>query len=175
MTTATKDSDQVDNLASVDTTVNPGVVTVTNVSTGNIAVAIPNGTVEIPLAVSVPDGVILDLEATVRLNHTYDADLEIAVVGPDGTPISLSVRRGGSSDNFGTGSNNCSGTPTVFDDEADTAIAAGAAPFAGTFRPEHLLSNFHGGDPNGTWKLRVTDRKPSDVGIVGCFRLTITH
>ena len=73
------------------------------------------------------------------------------------------------------GANDCSGTPTVFDDAAATAISAGTAPFAGTFRPESPLSAFNGKAVTGTWKLRATDTAALDTGTVGCVQLQITR
>ena len=144
-------------------------------STGNIAVPIPDvSTVDIPI--SVPDsGSITDLNVKVRLNHTFDGDLEIRLIAPDGTMVLLSDNRGGTGDNYGTGANDCSGTHTVFDDSAATAISAGIAPYAGSFRPEQPLSAFNGKNQIGTWKLRVTDTASQDVGTVGCVQLEITR
>jgi subtilisin-like proprotein convertase family protein len=144
-------------------------------SSGNIAVPIPDvSTVEVPI--TVPDsGLVQDVNVRVRLNHTFDGDLDISLVHPDGTVILLSNNRGGSGQNFGTGANNCSGTPTVFDDEAAVAIAAGVAPFAASFRPDTALSGLDGKLSAGTWKLRVADTAALDVGTIGCVTLEITR
>ena len=144
-------------------------------STGNIAVEIPDlSTVEIPINVT-ESGTIADVNARVRLNHTFDGDLLLELVGPDGTTVLLSNKRGSSGDNFGSGANACSGTHTVFDDSAATAISAGSAPFAGTFRPEEPLSAFNGRAMMGMWTLRVTDTFSGDTGIVGCVQLETTR
>jgi subtilisin-like proprotein convertase family protein len=147
--------------------------TTASYSSGNIAVPIPDqGSVDVPL--SVPDvGVVSDVNARVRLNHTFDGDLVISLVHPDGTVLPLSTNRGGSGQNYGTGGNDCSGTHTVFDDAAAAPISAGVAPFAGTFRPESPLSAFNGKASNGTWILRVADTAALDVGTIGCFQLEI--
>jgi subtilisin-like proprotein convertase family protein len=177
--TATFDlQDGANNLGTVSFTMQVGAVggaVVNNYSSGNIAVPIPDvATVDVPI--NVPDsGVVQDVNVRVRLNHTFDGDLEISLVHPDGTVITLSNNRGGSGDNFGTGANDCSGTPTVFDDEAGTAISAGTAPFAGSFRPESPLSGLDGKPSNGTWKLRVADQAALDVGTIGCVTLEITR
>ena len=131
-------------------------------------------TVEVPL--NVPDtGSITDVNVKVRLNHTFDGDLELRLVAPDGTTVLLSDNRGGSGDNFGTGANDCSGTPTVFDDSAASAISTGVAPFAGSFKPETPLSALNGKNSAGTWKLRVSDTAAADVGTVFCFQLEISR
>jgi subtilisin-like proprotein convertase family protein len=61
----------------------------------------------------------------------------------------------------------------VFDDAAATTIAAGVAPFAGSFKPESPLSAFNGKPSNGTWKLHVVDTANEDVATVGCVTLEI--
>ncbi|MGH9800385.1 MAG: HYR domain-containing protein, partial [Blastocatellia bacterium] len=141
----------------------------------NIAVAInDNSSVDVPITVS-DTGVVQDVNVRVRLDHTFDADLDISLVAPNGTIVNLSSGNGGGNDNYGSGTNNCSGTPTVFDDSAATAITAGTAPFAGTFRPEQVLSTVNGLNVNGIWKLRVADTASLDVGTIGCVTLEITR
>jgi subtilisin-like proprotein convertase family protein len=151
------------------------VVTITNsYSSGPIAAPIFDlRTVDIPVTVNDP-GLISDLNVRLRLNHTADIDLVLTLIGPDGTSVPLSLNRGGPNDNFGTGTNDCSGVPTVFDDQAPIAISAGAAPFAGSFRPESPLAVFNGKPVAGTWILRVDDTSGNDSGTVGCVTLEIT-
>lgn len=170
-----------------DGTTNHGTVTYTmsigalgppataSYSSGDIAVPILDvATVEVPIVV--PDtGVVSDINVRIRLNHTFDGDLVISLVHPDGTAVVLAGNRGGAGDNFGTGTNNCSGTPTVFDDSAANPISAGVAPFAGTFRPDQALSALNGKPSNGTWRLRVADVFALDVGTIGCVTLEITR
>lgn len=170
--------DGATNLGTVTFTLQVGAVggAVTNTySTGNIAVPIPDvSSVDVPI--NVPDnGVVQDVNVRVRLNHTFDGDLDISLVHPDGTAILLSNNRGGAGDNFGTGANDCAGTPTIFDDEAGATIASGVAPFAGTFRPDTPLSGLDGKTTVGTWKLRVADTAALDVGTIGCVTLEINR
>ena len=170
--------DGANNLGTVTFTFQVGTLgppTTSTYSSGNIAVPIIDlGTVEVPI--NVPDtGVVQDVNVRVRLNHTFDGDLVISLVAPDNTAITLSGNRGGAGDNFGTGANDCSGTPTVFDDAAANPISAGTPPFAGTFRPDVPLSGMNGKSVNGTWKLRVADTAGLDVGIIGCFTMEITR
>ncbi len=148
---------------------------VTNYSSGAVAAPITDGaTVDIPI--NVPDVfTVSDVNVKLRLNHTADIDLEITLIGPDGTSVGLSNNRGDIGDNFGTGANNCSGVPTVFDDSAPTAISAGTAPFAGSFRPESPLSAFNGKPANGVWRLRITDVFGGDSGTFGCVQLEIAR
>jgi subtilisin-like proprotein convertase family protein len=178
--TATFDlQDGATNLGTVSYTFTLGILgvgtTTASYSTGNIAVPIPDvSSVDIPINVS-DTGSITDINVRVRLNHTFDGDLELRLIAPDGTTVLLSDNRGGGGDNFGTGANDCSGTHTVFDDSAASAISGGVAPFAGSFRPEQPLSALNGKNSDGTWKLRVTDTANLDVGTVGCVELEITR
>jgi subtilisin-like proprotein convertase family protein len=142
---------------------------------GNIAAPIPDiNTVDIPINVT-DIGVVSDVNVKLRLNHTADIDLVITLIAPDGTSVDLARRRGGSGDNFGTGTNDCSGVPTIFDDSAPIGIGSGTAPFAGSFRPDSPLSAFNGKSLNGQWVLRVADVDVNDVGTVGCVTLDIAR
>jgi subtilisin-like proprotein convertase family protein len=144
-------------------------------STGSIATALPDlAAVDIPIVVS-GAGTVADINAKFRLNHTFDGDLVISLIAPDGTAAILSNSRGSTGDNFGSGANDCSGTPVTFDDGAATAIASGIAPFASAFRPDELLSIFNGHSMNGTWKLRVSDVGSLDVGTLFCAQLEISQ
>ncbi len=129
-------------------------------------------TIEVPITVTDP-GIIGDVNVRLRLDHTFDGDLDIFLVGPDGTTVELSTDNGESNDNFGSGPNNCSGAFTVFDDSASAAITSGSAPFVGTFRPEGRLSDFNGKGVSGVWKLRISDDATGDSGTFGCWQLEI--
>lgn len=144
-------------------------------SSGNLAVPITdNNTVDIPIIVT-DTGTVGDVNVAVRLNHTFDGDLQLRLIAPDGTIVNLATNRGALGDNYGTGANDCSGTPTVFDDSAATAISLGVAPFSGTFRPESPLAALNGKQMNGVWILRVRDTANLDQGTIGCVKLEISH
>ncbi len=108
---------------------------------------------------------ISDVNVNLTLNHTFDSDLIITLIGPDGTRIILSAFEGGAGDNF---------TNTVFDDEATTDIFAGAAPFSGAFIPEEALSVLQGLSPNGTWSLEIEDAAGADAGTLVAWSLDIS-
>jgi subtilisin-like proprotein convertase family protein len=170
--TSDKDTSTANNSKSLTTKVLSSGTTNTY-STGNLAVAIPDdGSVEVPVDVTT-DGTILKAVALVRLNHTWDADLSISLISPAGTEVALSSGNGGNGDNYGSGTNDCSGTPTSFNDVAATSITAGTVPFAGAFRPEEPLSAFAGENQEGGWILRIADTAASDIGTVGCVQLRI--
>ncbi len=131
-------------------------------------VSIPdNNSTGASVTVSVPDAnTIVDVNAKVNVTHTYDGDITLSLIGPDGTTVALSGRRGGSGDNF---------TNTVFDDQATTAIASGSPPFTGSFRPDQPLSVFNGRSAAGTWTLKAVDGAGSDVGTIVGFELQLTY
>ena len=147
-------------------------------STGNIAVPIAdNTTVDVPITVA-QNGAVGDINVKVRLNHTFDADLTLTLIAPSGTQVVLAANEDnatGGGDNYGTGTNDCAGVPTIFDDAAATSITAADPPFAGTFKPESPLSAMNGESVNGTWKLRVNDNANLDTGAVGCVTLDINR
>ncbi len=154
-----------------------GVLVTNNYSSGNVAVPVPDN---LPAGVDIPITVtdvmtLSDVNVSIRVNHTFDGDLNISLIHPDNTSVPLSLRRGSGGDNFGTGANDCSGVGTVFDDQALTLISAGAAPFSGSFKPETLLSALNGKPSNGTWKLHVADAVATDTGTVGCFKLELNR
>ena len=136
--------------------------------------AIPDlGSTESVVAVSGFSGQVAKVVAKVHITHTYDRDLRLILIGPDGTSVLLADRRGGNGDGYGT---SCSSF-TVFDDAASTAIGSGTAPFAGSFRPEQPLSVFSGvsaAGVNGNWRLHVSDSEGLDVGTLQCWTLEVT-
>ncbi len=118
--------------------------------------------------------VLSDVDVQVRINHTYDKDLILALQHPDGSEVLLVNRRGRSNDNFGTGA--CgAGTNTTFDQSAATSITNGSAPFAGTYRPEGSLAAFNGKPLNGTWRLRMTDAYAKNGGTNLCWSIRATY
>ena len=132
--------------------------------TSTTSPAIPDRqTINVPISVPVAL-TIADIDVKVNISHTYDRDLRLYLLAPDGRQITLANRVGGSGNNF---------TDTTFDDEATVSIRNGSAPFSGTFRPEGLLSSFDGMAANGSWRLRVSDLARGDVGTVNSVTLSI--
>ncbi len=117
-------------------------------------------------AISITDTrTILDVNVSINLRHPNVSDLDIDLIGPDGTTIRLFTRLGGTGDDLGT--RNGSGQPvlyTTFDDEQTTSITAASPPFAGNFRPEQGLSGFDGKVAAGNWTLRIFDFRSLNAG-----------
>jgi subtilisin-like proprotein convertase family protein len=110
-------------------------------------------------------GAVSDVNVTLNISHTFDGDLDIFLIGPNGTRVELTTDNGGTGENF---------VNTVFDDQAATSITLGAAPFTGSFKPEGLLSSLNGIPANGTWTLEITDDAGVDTGTLNSWTLTIT-
>lgn len=108
---------------------------------------------------------INDLNVAVDITHTFDGDLILTLEHVDtGTSVVLMNNEGGAGDNiFAT-----------FDDEAATSIVSGAAPFAGTFRPEGpgALSDFDGETLAGSWTLTIVDEFGGDSGSLRSWSLS---
>lgn len=103
-------------------------------------------------------------QVCINLTHTWDDDLVISVIAPDGTEFELSSRNGGSDDNY---------TNTCFSYAASTPIYQGSAPFTGNFQPEGAMSAVNNGqNPNGVWTLHFHDVYPADNGYLYSWSLT---
>jgi subtilisin-like proprotein convertase family protein len=93
-----------------------------------------------------------------RISHSYDGDLTLTLVSPDGREVKLVGGKGGNGQNF---------VDTVFDDSATGAIRATTpAPFTGTFRPAQALSAMDGAPLAGDWQLKVSDGSFGNIGSV---------
>ena len=115
---------------------------------------------------------------TINITHTFDGDLHIFLIAPDGSVLSLARALGSSGDNF---------TNTTFSDSGVTNISTGSAPFTGIFKPHGLLtarcsitptvatfSAIGGGsiNPNGTWTLKIFDQVGSDAGTLNSWSIS---
>ena len=128
-----------------------------------------------PVIVSGITSVVQKVTVSLYLPHTFDSDLLLELVAPDGTTSILSANNGGAGQNYGT---NCSpdSARTFFDDDATIPISAGFAPFTGTYRPDEPLAVFSGKsgtNVNGTWQLHVVDQAAIDVGTIECWSLNL--
>ncbi|MDE3246308.1 MAG: proprotein convertase P-domain-containing protein, partial [Acidobacteriota bacterium] len=156
-----------------------GVMTLgapTTYSSGGVAVVIPDPGDMTPQVINVPAaGTIANVKVKVRIASTWPGDLTISLVSPNGTEV---VLENDPSDPFGTGfgsgSLDCSGTFTVFDDAAATSILAGSSPWAGSFRPVSPLSAMNGGPANGNWTLKIHDIIGGDSNTLYCWQIEVT-
>lgn len=98
---------------------------------------------------------ISDINVTINVTHTYDADLVFTLTSPQGTKINLATNVGSDGDNF---------TNTTFDDEATDNINFGNAPFTGLYVPQEKLAAFNNEKSFGNWTLNIADIGAQDLG-----------
>lgn len=110
-------------------------------------------------------GTVTDVDVKMTdLEHKFSADLEIWLVGPDGTSVWLMRDQGGSAD--------WNRNDVTFSD-GGAALSVGNT---GTYAPLEALSAFNARDPNGTWSLYVFDDAAQNTGrLRGGWSLSITY
>lgn len=93
----------------------------------------------------------------INLTHTWNADLVVSLIAPDGTEAELTSDNGGDTDGY---------INTCFNASAAQGIWEVGWPYTGTFKPEGFMSVFQNGlNPNGTWRLKIRDTYPfADAG-----------
>ena len=105
---------------------------------------------------------ILDLDVKVSIAHTYDQDLTLSIIHPDGREIILVQNQGGSGNNFDN---------TIFDAEATNPIQSGSPPFSGTYLPQGDLASLYNSSAQGNWRFKVVDNATQDTGIIESLEL----
>jgi uncharacterized repeat protein (TIGR01451 family) len=109
-----------------------------------------------PVAVS-GIGTIGKVTVSVWMTNTYDEFMQLQLISPNGTSVTLAQADGGTGANFGSA---CSPDTqrTTFDDAATQSINLGVAPLVGTYAPVQPLSTFNlmtGTNVTGVWQLNV--------------------
>ena len=122
--------------------------------------------------VSIPDNDIAGVNSTINiagsggfasqivgvkidsLLHTFDGDLVLTLIAPNGSSMVLSQNNGGGGDNY---------ISTLFSSSASNPIISGSAPFTGAFLPQTSFDQLSG-SVNGNWVLNVKDISQGDVG-----------
>jgi subtilisin-like proprotein convertase family protein/C1A family cysteine protease len=115
--------------------------------------------------ISVPAGsAISDVNVTLNITHTWDADLDVFLISPQGTEVELFTDVGSSGNNF---------TGTILDDECATPITSGTAPFTDCYQPEGSLAALDGQNSAGQWRLEITDASEYDSGTLTSWELEL--
>ena len=97
------------------------------------------------------------VQVCLNMDHTWDSDMDVRLIAPDGTTFLLFAGVGGDGDNW----ENC-----CLRDDAPEFIFNFGAPFNGVFRPMGSMGNVNNGqNPNGTWQILLYDTYAfADVG-----------
>jgi subtilisin-like proprotein convertase family protein len=152
----------------------------TTYSDTDTPIAIPdNGQTGDPLraTIQVPRsaGIIRDLDVSLSISHTFDADLDLTLkhtLGGTSQSVLLFDDVGSNDDGFRVWLDDQAQRDigTVLDDPQDL-------PVTGIFDPEGLatLSIFNGTDASGTWTLTVDDDATPDTGTLLQWSLKITY
>ena len=156
-------------------------MTATTSATQSTPTAIPTGpaVVSSTLAVAGAGTSLSKLTLLTNLTHTFSADLDITLMSPAGTVVTLTTDNGAGNDNTFNG--------TLWDDDANPA---GQVPYltnnglatdhayvnlvtATPLVPEEAMGAFIGENPNGTWTITISDDLPGDGGSLDSWTLNV--
>ncbi len=146
---------------------------------GGAPVDIPDNS-NVAVTLTAPGGTVSDVNLTVNITHTWNADIRLSLSSPAVATQVLWMNCGGSGDNL---------TDTVLD-EAAVGLASctlAGAPFSGSFQPTNgqtnsaptpihaagNLGNFNGTDATGIWTLTVADDSNICTGTLNSWSLTM--
>ena len=160
-------------------------------SSGNLSLTSPDpgsGTADTdPSAVrsfigvgGIPDKAkIKDVNVSLRVTAAAARDVEAYLATPRGViDLTSDNSAANTNDDYGTGAADCSGRPTVFDDQAPISVALGVAPFAGSFGPEQPLSSLNGlkgAKAKVRWTMIVLDDDTGGIVTLDCWKLDIKY
>ncbi len=125
-----------------------------------------NATTNVVISVSGLDTYLFDVNLRTNIVHTFAADLEITLISPAGTVVTVTTDNGGGNDDVFDG--------TLWDDDADVPVTDASYSNGVTTTPlvvEEALAAFRGEDPNGDWTLSVTDDASLDTGTINAWGL----
>ena len=111
-------------------------------------------------------GLVRKAIATINIAHANTGHLDVYLVSPFGNQRALSTDNGAAANYLAT----------AFSDAAGTAIAAGAPPYTGTFRPQQTLSDaagFAGQTAAGNWMLKIGDDTVGTTGTLNGWTLAL--
>ncbi len=175
------DGGSLDSWSLAVTTFASAPTTANTTATQSTPTAIPTGpaVVSSTLVVAGAGTSILDVDLTTTLTHTFAADLDITLLSPGGTVVTLTTDNGAGNDNTFNG--------TVWNDDANPL---GQVPYvtnaglvtdhpyvnlttATPLVPEEAMGAFIGENPNGTWTITISDDLAGDGGSLDNWTLDI--
>ncbi len=126
------------------------------------------------------DPFLWDIDVTTFIKHSNCDDLDITIMSPAGTIVTLTTDNGGGSDNcyYGTRWDDTAnpGGPAPYTDNdgvvSDTTFVDGVP--GNPLAPEEALGAFRGENPNGDWILTISDDKHADGGELSGWKLHVT-
>jgi cysteine-rich repeat protein len=147
--------------------------TLTTLTSTDGPVPIPDNGQVVALLDFAGSGTVVDVDVAVDILHTNAQDLDIFLVSPAGTTVTLTTDNGGANDNVFAG--------TVFDDQAPGAPSApNVRNFTytnlvatGSIQPEEPLGAVIGEPAAGPWALVVIDDQGGNTGTLRSWSLTI--
>ena len=142
---------RVQDLAAIDTgTLSAWTITFNGEQSATPGLAIPdnNATGVTSTMNYAQTGTVAWVKVKVGITHTYQGDLEVALIAPDGTTVLLHNRTGSGTDNINT----------VYPDLTASAQS---------------LAALTGKAINGAWRLRVRDLASIDVGTLNSWTLSL--
>ncbi len=118
------------------------------------------------IAVSGAGGYLCDADVVTQIRHSFSTDLDVTLISPAGTAVTLTTDNGGQLDDVFDG--------TLWDDGAGAARPPGPVTdsayvnkvTATPLVPEEALAALIGEDPAGTWRLEVHDDANGDRGLL---------
>ena len=127
------------------------------------------------IAVTNITSAVSQVAVSLHLTHTFDQDLTIQLVSPEGITNTLSMHHGLNGRNYGRSCDDVQ--RTMFTDSATNSLNSANPPFVGAFTPDQALAVFEGKfgtNINGTWLLHVVDDARTDTGIIECWSLFLS-
>jgi len=119
--------------------------------------------------ISVPDNYLVgSLTVGVCLAHTYRSDLQLYLLGPDGTQVTLILNVGSSADNLNVTFDDAS---VISPDSTNHSVAT--CDYPNVWRPSGSLASFFGKQVNGNWTLQICDDYSGDTGSLSQWTLTV--
>ncbi|MEQ1745166.1 MAG: M36 family metallopeptidase [Saprospiraceae bacterium] len=142
----------------------------TTMASTNVPIAIPStstSTINSVLAVPIC-GTVADINITnLYVEHTSVGDLEVELISPQGTVVTLAYHLCGNTDDLRIN----------FDDQAANQYSQIPCPPAnnGTYRPNEKLSTLFRQSIAGNWTLRIHDTDATDGGSIESWSLNICY
>ena len=152
----------------------PGATTATYASTDPSATIPDNGSLVSMIAVPAMPGPVVDVDVVVDVDHDQPDNLELYLVSPLGTTVTLTTDNGGGNDDVfanATFDDQAAGTPSAPNVRNRTYANLVSV---GVVQPEEALGAVVGEPAEGLWGLVVVDDANGTTGALRSWLLAIT-